>query len=136
MDDPTRQVIDVSDTWVGPVAHAHLRPKMLVDYEVYAVAGFSAGLWGVKSLTALDEVLGYGPRHLVVTGEIELGGHVIEHQLGYRAEKAIVRALIIPRLTVADRAWWKLSYWKRPDDTARICAFEDRYQCPVRVASR
>lgn len=58
--------------------------------------------------------------HTAVIGEVELAGHVIEHELGYRAERAMVRSLYLP--ATLTKAWPTL-----------CAALEQRYQVPVQV---
>jgi len=53
-----------------------------------------------------------------ILGRIDLRGHVIEHELGYRAQEAVVREL------------WVQSVEGKPRDDV-IAQFEERYQCPV-----
>lgn len=86
--------------WIGPIAEARCPAE-----EQHNIAGckYMAGLYGYKHFTYLTDDFMIcknskrtrGP-WVGAIGEIELAGTVIEHEYGYRAQRAAVRSLFIP----------------------------------------
>jgi hypothetical protein len=89
-------------TWSGPVAVTDRAPEPHNQHGLYA-----AKLEHAQSL--IDSY------RTVIHGLVGLYGKIIEHQRGYRAEKAVVRVLrVVP-----------------PLGDALLRALEERYQCQV-----
>ena len=112
--------IAVRWAWDGPVFHAHALPSGddTDRVGVHAMRGRLPAtnwrLWG----TAIH-----------VVGCVALSGRVVEHEYGYRAERATIRSL---RLTIG-------GHLTLPEDAAMLQVvrdLEDRYQAPVRPARR
>jgi hypothetical protein len=75
---------DNDETWAEPVAYADVPPS----------PHNSNGLYCKKTLQAIRDYAGDFAR--VVYGRIELLGHFVEGEDGYRTEKAMIRELWIP----------------------------------------
>ena len=106
--------------WDGPVFSAHRPPGIgPTDYAgIYALRGRPSARTSRSWGTAIH-----------VLGCVALSGRVVEHQYGYRAERAVVRSL---RLTVG-------AHLALVDDAVVrgvVQELEDRYQAPVRPAWR
>jgi hypothetical protein len=102
------ELYGVRQAWPGPdlVAECQHCPE---------APGFfcACGIYAVKSRSDLS---GFGPldRSGVVVGRVELTGVVIEHEKGYRAQRARIVDLSAPDVTMG-------------------MALKDRYGCVVRV---
>jgi hypothetical protein len=101
--------------WNGPAVH---EGTPLADTE------YPSGIYALKPEVA--DRIQWQNEHCWVTGTIALSGRVIEHELGYRAERAVVREL---RLGVG--AHLALRSLKQLRDV--IEALESRYQASVSV---
>lgn len=95
---------DDYNTWNGPVAKSDHNPA---THE-------GSGLWAVKLTPSVirDLMQQYHPE---VHGIVQLGGVVVEHEIGYRAERATIRIL---RVEV-------------PCSDKFLELLGDRYQCQV-----
>lgn len=80
--------------WPGPVLHADERPLWNSEHGIYAYRKPCP-----ECEVARGEVRRKARELGVVAGWVELYGHVIEHTDGFRAESALVTALV-----VSDRA--------------------------------
>jgi hypothetical protein len=106
--------------WDGPVFTADHRPL--------AVRDCGSGVYALKPGTRpgrkqFDWALG---AETWVRGWVALSGQVVEHQLGYRAERAVIRRL---RLGVAAHR-----RFRSPEELARVRdELERRYQCQVKI---
>lgn len=93
------------DTWDGPVARSDVNPR----------DNSGSGLWAIKlnKPEAIQNLLrSYYPD---VHGMVALSGTVVEHEIGYRAERATIRVLrVVP-----------------PVSDGLIKLLADRYQCQV-----
>ncbi len=101
--------------WNGPVAR---------DGVPLAETRYPSGIYALK-LDVADQIQWHN-EHCWVTGTIALSGRVVEHALGYRAERAVVREL---RLGVG--AHLALRSLKQLRET--IDALENRYQVAVQI---
>lgn len=105
--------------WNGPVVHAGI-PRETVETP--------SGIYALKADVA-DRSQWETSEHCWVTGSIALSGCVVEHALGYRAERAVVREL---RLSVGTHlAVRSLAQLKQ-----LMGCLEDRYQVSVDVGAR
>ena len=81
--------------WAGPVTRAEATPHNgMISRDPHVgwhdgVKGPEMGLFAAKSFTPLD----YREAH--VYGEVLLFGRVVVHEHGYRAEKAMIRRLVV-----------------------------------------
>jgi hypothetical protein len=99
--------------WDGPAIRGHAVP----------IPDQPGGIYALKE--DLSDVVGWRLSEQVwVTGRVALSGRVIEHTLGYRAERAVVREL---RLGVATH----LAVRRLNQLGDLIAQLEDRYQAPV-----
>jgi len=117
-------------TWAaGPRARAFGRPDPSCTTGLYVYKWLSsmAESWIGCRLYNLatrkhTNTEGYTRRrglYCAVIGEVEVAGHVVEHEYGYRAEEAMIRRLYLP--AVQAKAWG-----------ASLCtALAARYQVPV-----
>jgi hypothetical protein len=104
--------------WDGPAIRAHILPTAEAPGGIYALK---------TNLTEMgDWTLN---EHCWVTGWVALSGRVLEHRIGYRAERAVIREL---RLGVATHLA------ARPIEVVRnlIGMLEQRYQAPVDAGLR
>lgn len=107
--------------WEGPVIAADHRP--------IPIAGCGSGIYALKPSTRparnqYDWMLG---GETWVRGWVALSGQVVEHELGYRAERAVIRRL---RLGAAVHRCFGT-----PQGLAAVREqLEKRYQCPVRIS--
>ena len=62
------------------------------DAHAAPAEGCTCGFYALKSATDVFEMFGVGDRILI--GRVKLAGKVIEHEFGYRAERARIDALI------------------------------------------
>lgn len=111
--------------WDGPVHRAHLTPGVERPYPGFKEVG-SAGVYAFKPEAA--EWMDRECRTLgLVTGHVALSGRVVEHELGYRAERAVIRDLRLEPVALhalgSDRAV-----------RAAVAALERRYQVDVAVS--
>lgn len=90
--------------WGGPVVTAD-KPPRGIDTDRH-------GLWAMRRKRQV-RVSGY---NFDVIGEVLLFGRVVVHREGYRAEKAMIRRLILPRI---------------PGYRADVDALASRYACEV-----
>ena len=99
--------------WDGPVIRAVAAPSPDQPGGIYALK------------EDLSDVVGWRLSDQVwVTGRVALSGRVVDHVLGYRAERAVVREL---RLGVATHL-----AVRRLDKLGNLISYlEDRYQAPV-----
>lgn len=106
--------------WDGPVLTA--------DHLPIGVPNCGSGVYALKSALRpnrqyFDWLLG---RDTWVRGWVALSGQVVEHERGYRAQRAVLRRL---RLGVAAHR-----YFRSADDLAWVRdELERRYQCPVKT---
>ncbi|PYP12754.1 MAG: hypothetical protein DMD54_17980 [Gemmatimonadetes bacterium] len=101
--------------WNGPVVRAGA-PVLDTQYP--------SGIYALKPEVA--DRIQWQNEYCWVTGTIALSGRVIEHEIGYRAERAVVREL---RLGVgAHLALRSLTQLRATSD-----ALEDRYQVAVHI---
>jgi hypothetical protein len=110
--------IATDSVWPGPVMEADRQPSVTAGdrHGIYAVKP-SAGFRRV-SHPELDRTLSF------VWGWVALSGRVVEHDFGYRAERAAIRRLRLgARAYVAFRTGSKLGALQRE--------LEQRYQCTV-----
>jgi hypothetical protein len=91
------------------------------------VTRYFSGIYALK-LNVADQVQWQNVR-CWITGTIALSGRVVEHALGYRAERAVVREL---RLGVGTH----LAVRSLDEVREIITALEDRYQVPVNIGQR
>lgn len=102
--------------WDGPVLRAHRLPSE---------SPFSrAGVYALKSPKLCNVDLYWESDECWVSGWVALSGRVVEHERGYRAERAVIRRL---RLGVAAH----LHLPKMEDVMAVAAELERRYQAPV-----
>ena len=127
--------------WHGPLLVAQDLTRTLLHLDRRAprrVLGMGPGIYAFKRHAAM-EAAAIAPRlartdaahrdTVYVYGSVEMFGHVVEHKHGYRAEKAIIRQLVIPIDQQPSRAWWN-------DDTRLRWlaeALEGRYAVDVDV---
>ena len=106
--------------WDGPVLTADRRP--------HAVPGCGSGVYAMKPgtrphMSPFDWAL---DAQTWVRGWVALSGQVVEHQLGYRGERAVIRRL---RLGPAAHRCFR-----SPEALVRVRdELEQRYQCPVKI---
>lgn len=107
--------------WRGPFIKAHSKPQMFIGGKHSPMGiGMSCGIHAHKtrfvhrpvakmtnnafeldSGNFVDEPLEKNIfTYRNVIGQIELGGKIVEHEYGYRAEKAIIRTLYMPPFIV------------------------------------
>lgn len=102
--------------WDGPVLRAHRLPSE---------SPFSrAGVYALKSPKLCNVDLYWDTDECWVAGWVALSGRVVEHERGYRAERAVIRRL---RLGVATH----LHLPHLEDVMALAAELERRYQAPV-----
>jgi hypothetical protein len=101
--------------WDGPAARAEVAPLCTIDNP--------SGIYGLK-LAVAEANAWTRSEHCWVTGTVALSGRVVEHALGYRAERVVIRDLRLGVGThLAARAL---------DQLRRVMAcLEERYQAPV-----
>lgn len=101
--------------WDGPVLRAHRLPSE---------SPFScAGVYALKAAPPANADVLWSDE-CWVSGWVALSGRVVEHEQGYRAEQAVIRAL---RLGVGTH----LRVLETPDLLALAAELERRYQAPV-----
>ena len=106
--------------WDGPVLTADHRP--------YPVADCGSGIYALKPSTRIPRGQfdwAMGP-DAWVRGWVALSGQVVEHRLGYRAERVVIRRL---RLGPAAHR----CFLSRLALLAVQVELERRYQCPVKI---
>lgn len=107
--------------WDGPV--------LMADHRPLATPSCGSGVYAVKPSVRpcrrhYDWALG---GETWVRGWVALSGQVVEHERGYRAERAVIRRL---RLGAAAHR-----YFRSPKKLARVREeLERRYQCPVKIS--
>jgi hypothetical protein len=116
------------DLWHGPVFAS--------DFKPLAESSCGAGVYAMKAefrprvntlgIDGTFETDWLSGRDAWIWGWIALSGQVIEHALGYRAERAVVR-----RLHLGVQA--HLACHSPAAVAALVRELEDRYQCPVRA---
>ena len=101
--------------WNGPVVH---------EGKPFGTIQIPSGIYALKP-SVLDR-FNWQNEHCWVTGTIALSGRVVEHEIGYRAERAVVREL---RLGVG------IHLAVRSLDKLRgvVDQLEDRYQVSVNI---
>jgi len=108
--------------WDGPVLRAHTRPEIMHAYPDPTYAG-RAGIYAFKpeAATWMDTAwMRYG----LVSGHVALSGRVIEHELGYRAERCVIRDLRLGPAAIR-------AFGNRLSLRAAITNLEWRYQVEV-----
>ena len=107
--------------WEGPV--------MTADHRPFPVPVCGSGIYALKpsSRPARGQFNWAMGGETWVRGWVALSGQVVEHQFGYRAERAVIRRLRLG--AAAHRAF------RTPEALAAVRSdLERRYQCPVKVA--
>ena len=98
-------------------------PAIRVDITVPGGKEQPSGIYALKP-DAAERVEWRRSEHCWVTGWVALSGRVVEHALGYRAERAVIREL---RLGVGTH----LAVRKVPMLRDLVASLERRYQAPV-----
>lgn len=114
--------------WDGPVMGLRESGLKVSQINLKPVDGEDYGIYSYKNPMELVSHFNLPASTYPVIGRLDLTGHVIEHEIGWRAAKAIIRELWVVRQYCGQPPNYRV---QMVDEIQR--QFELRYQCPVNI---
>jgi hypothetical protein len=110
--------------WYGPTMGLRLGCNKVarLHHDISVFNGMDYGIYSYKQPQGLVEHFAQPNLSCPIIGRLDVSGHVVEHEIGWRSSKVIIREL------------WVISFYHVVESYEGIReSLEETYQCPVNI---